>query len=163
MKKKSMNVMREIISGYSARSFFLVPLMMCAAVAYLVPALSQDQASKVEVQKAPAKQTNEVSGSKLFHSYCAVCHGRDGRGNGPAAPALKIAPADLTLLAKRNGGKFPADHVMHVLFFESEYAVHGSKDMPIWGPIFRRMSPDWNLGRLRAYNLTEYLKSIQSK
>ncbi len=158
-----MNITRESRSGDAARSSFLVALVMCAAIAYHILALSQDQASKVEIQKVPARDTNEISGSKLFHSYCAVCHGRDGRGKGPAAPALKTAPADLTLLAKRNGGKFPADHVMHVLFFESEYAVHGSKDMPIWGSIFRSMSLDHDLARLRAFNLTEYLKSIQSK
>ena len=143
--------------------FLLVPVILCAAIAVLAPARAQDQASKLKVQKVPVQQTNEVSGSELFHSYCAVCHGQDGKGTGPAASALKTVPANLTLLAKNNGGKFPADHVKHVLSTNSEYAVHGSPDMPIWGPIFRRMGADQNPGYLRAQNLTEYLKSIQEK
>jgi len=154
--------MLKRISGCPAKCL-LVLMIWCATFAFLTPARSQDQASKPKVQKVPVQQTNEVSGSQLFHSYCAVCHGQDGKGNGPAAAALKSAPANLTLLTKNNGGKFPADHVKHILSTNSEYAVHGSPDMPIWGPIFRRMGSDQNLGYLRAQNLTEYIRSIQEK
>jgi mono/diheme cytochrome c family protein len=155
--------MRERFTTYTARNFFLALLLMCAAIAFIMPALSQEQAPKVKVEKVPARQTEAVSGSKLFHSYCATCHGQDGKGHGPAAPALKTAPTDLTLLAKNSGGTFPNLHVLHVLNSEQEYAAHGSKDMPIWGPIFRSMGANRDLGRLRAYNVTEYLKSIQAK
>ncbi len=50
-----------------------------------------------------------VRGPDLYHAHCAACHGSDGKGNGPAAAALKTKPADLTVLAKNNGGKFPTE------------------------------------------------------
>jgi mono/diheme cytochrome c family protein len=150
-------------SRFTGKGLLPILLILYAGIASFVPAQSPDQASKVKVEKVPARPTSEVSGSNLYHSYCATCHGQDGKGNGPAAPALKTTPTDLTLLAKNNGGKFPVDHVMNVLSNNSEYAVHGSKDMPIWGPIFRRLGADQSLGNLRARNVTKYLESIQAK
>jgi len=154
--------MREKTRSHKVASAFLGLLIVCGALAVLQPSLSQEQA-KTPAKKAPAEQTSAVSGPELFHSYCASCHGQNGKGNGPAVQALKTAPPDLTRLSKKNGGQFPAEHVMNVLSNESEYPVHGSKDMPIWGPIFRKLGADQSLGRLRAHNVTDYLKSIQEK
>jgi mono/diheme cytochrome c family protein len=126
-----------------------------------MPAFSQEQASTAKLEKVPIRESGEVSGSKLFHSYCASCHGQDGRGDGPAAPSLKSPPPDLRLLARKTGGKFPADHVLTILANEPDFPTHGSKEIP-WGPIFR-VGTDRKLGKLRAYNVTEYLKSIQLK
>jgi mono/diheme cytochrome c family protein len=36
-------------------------------------------------------------GQRLYAQRCAVCHGPDGRGNGPAAPSLIPRPRDFTL------------------------------------------------------------------
>jgi cytochrome c553 len=74
-------------------------------------------ASKTEIKKAPIKQTNAASGKEMFVQYCTACHGTDGKGNGPAAPAMKVSPADLTQLAKKNGGKYPSNQVAAVLKF----------------------------------------------
>jgi mono/diheme cytochrome c family protein len=35
-------------------------------------------------------------GAQLYQTYCLMCHGADGRGQGPAAKGLPHAPADLT-------------------------------------------------------------------
>jgi mono/diheme cytochrome c family protein len=136
-----------------------------AGLAILAPLLagSQDQTkSNVEVKTVPAQYNNVVDGAQLFHNYCATCHGMAGKGNGPAALALKTPPADLTVLAKDNNGKFPDLKVQYILENGTALSAHGSKDMPIWGPIFRNMGPDY-VGRLRKVNLTDYLKSIQEK
>ncbi|HEV2495716.1 MAG TPA: cytochrome c [Terriglobia bacterium] len=140
----------------------MLPLTVLCAVAFLLPLKSQEQNPAVKIRKVPAQQTHEVAGDKLFQTYCAVCHGKDEKGNGPAAPALKTAPPDLTLLAKNNNGTFPDSRIFHILS-NPQQAVHGSKDMPIWGPIFRGMSSTTSTAQLRASNLTEYLKSIQAK
>ena len=52
---------------------------------------------------------HSVEGPDLFRAYCAPCHGLDAKGHGPAAAALKARVADLTVLAKNNGGEFPSN------------------------------------------------------
>jgi mono/diheme cytochrome c family protein len=155
--------MYQKILDCTLRSIVPLSLILFAGFALLMPGRSEEQTPKLSAKKIPVNESGEVSGSRLFHSYCATCHGPDGKGNGPAAPALKTAPPDLTILAKKNGNKFPAEHVMSVLANESDFPIHGSKEMPIWGPIFRRMGADQDLGRLRAHNVTEYLKAIQQR
>lgn len=147
---------------HRARSFSRLLTSMCVVISSFLPLESQEQKPTVSMRKSPAVQNNEVGGPKLFQNYCAVCHGRDAKGNGPAAPALKTAPADLTLLSKNNGGKFPDSRVFNILTNPEELA-HGSKDMPIWGPIFRSLGPNPAAAHLRATNLKDYLKSIQAK
>ena len=97
-------------------------------------------------------------------NYCAVCHGRNGKGGGPAADALKVAPANLTLLSQKNNGKFPANHVTSILRGEASLSAHGSQEMPVWGPIFWKMSHG-NAGEVqqRIANLSKYIESLQVK
>ena len=142
-------------------------LVLCLAGVFAGTSRSQDQARpNVEIKKVPARPTTMVQGEVLYKSHCATCHGPAGKGNGPAASALKAAPPDLTLLAKSNDGKFPDLKIMRVLESGTDLTAHGSKDMPIWGPIFRSMGPaaaGGQVGHLREVNLTDYLKSIQKK
>jgi mono/diheme cytochrome c family protein len=112
---------------------------------------------------AAAHDTSMTKGPDLYQRYCAVCHGKDGKGGGPAAAALKASPTDLTQLAKSNGGKFPLGAVRQSLGGGSSTPAHGSEEMPIWGPVFRAMSPDENIAKLRVDNLLRYLESIQQK
>jgi mono/diheme cytochrome c family protein len=112
----------------------------------------------------PAEKTSPVDGKQMYISYCAPCHGTDGRGHGPVAPELKRQPIDLTVLSKNHGGQFPANHVKSVLEYGSEIPAHGNSMMPIWGPVFGRMGqglPDQRL--LRISNLSHYLETIQTK
>ena len=64
--------------------------------------------SKTVIQHVPITSTSPVSGKEMYTAYCAVCHGTDGKGGGPAASALKVPPTDLTQLSKNNGDKYPA-------------------------------------------------------
>lgn len=125
------------------------------------------QQSQTQIKKVPIQKTSPASGAEMFKQYCAACHGPNGKGDGPAASALKIPPPDLTLLAKRNGGKFPETHVVAILQNGvQESKAHGSKDMPIWGPLFGSITSENTVDapavKLRISNLTEYLKSMQS-
>ncbi len=121
------------------------------------------QAAKPKLDVAAAHDTNLTKGADLYQRYCAVCHGKDAKGGGPAAAALKASPTDLTQLAKNNGGKFPLGSVRQLLGGGSSTPAHGSADMPIWGPVFRAMNPDENIAKLRVDNLLRYLESIQQK
>jgi mono/diheme cytochrome c family protein len=100
----------------------------------------------------------------MFMTYCVACHGKDGKGGGPAAAALKRTPSDLTTLAARNGGKFPELRVYAAIHGDGEVVAHGSKEMPVWGEVFQSMSRDSGAGKqMRVANLTAYIKSIQAK
>jgi cytochrome c len=80
----------------------------------------------------PVSKTSPTSGKQMFTSYCAPCHGMDGKGHGPAAAALKMQPVDLTGLSRSNHGRFPDTHVAAVMQFGSEVQAHGSAEMPVW-------------------------------
>jgi len=79
--------------------------------------------------------------------------------------ALKQEVPDLTRLAQGNGGAFPAIHVRTIIMFGAGdlLPAHGSKAMPIWGPIFHEIEFDRDLGNVRLENVTKYLESIQRK
>src|SRR6266567_3611908 len=130
--------------------------------AFLVMCSLGAGAQEQEIKHAPAKPTSAASGKEMFASYCAVCHGRYGKGGGPAASALKVAPADLTVLSQKNGGKFPSAHVASVLGGETDLSAHGNKEMPVWGPVFRGMSHG-NTGEVqqRIANLTKFIETLQ--
>jgi mono/diheme cytochrome c family protein len=122
------------------------------------------QASKPEVRKVAPAYTDPSSGKQMYMAYCASCHGADGKGNGPAAPALKTPATDLTQIAAKNGGTFPEAHIMQIIKGDSMTAAHGNKDMPVWGPVFLQMGGnDTAQVQLRIRNLTRYLASIQAK
>jgi mono/diheme cytochrome c family protein len=102
------------------------------------------------------------SGKLMYQQYCATCHGADAKGTGPMASFLKTRPSDLTLLTKRHGGKFPKEYVRSVLEFGPGPFVHGSSDMPTWGPIFRYFDKQNERAvQQRIMNLCNYLTSLQ--
>ncbi|MGA7294817.1 MAG: c-type cytochrome [Terriglobales bacterium] len=109
--------------------------------------------------------TRPLDGAGIFRTYCAACHGRDGRGNGPVSKALKQEVPDLTTLSQRNGNAFPAIHVRTIIMFGNDdlLPAHGSKEMPIWGPIFHEIEFDQDLGNVRLENVIKYLESTQRK
>jgi mono/diheme cytochrome c family protein len=119
-------------------------------------------AQNKEQQPSPIRP---VEGANIFQDFCAACHGQDGRGKGPVSPNLRKAVPDLTRLSRQNGGKFPATHVRNTLMFGGDQppAAHGSKVMPIWGPIFHQIEFDQDLGNVRLENVVKYLESIQRK
>ncbi|HYM07723.1 MAG TPA: c-type cytochrome [Terriglobales bacterium] len=105
------------------------------------------------------------SGKVMFKQYCASCHGIDAKGQGPLATMLKVPPANLTTLAKRHEGKFPYDYVADVLRFgPGPTVLHGSSDMPTWGPIFEYLDKnDEDAVKQRIKNLCNYLASLQDE
>jgi mono/diheme cytochrome c family protein len=121
-------------------------------------------AQQKEIKHVRASQTSAASGKEMYISYCAVCHGKDAKGGGPAADALKVPPSDLTLLAQKNDGKYPYDRVTSVLRGQANLAAHGNEEMPVWGHIFWKMSGGHE-GEvsLRVTNLNKYLESLQAK
>jgi mono/diheme cytochrome c family protein len=120
-------------------------------------------------QKEPQSPETErlidsIQGPALYATYCAVCHGEGGKGDGPMAKSLKTSPPDLTRLAARNRGKFPMERVQKIIASKEQVpAGHGTREMPVWGPIFSQIVWDQDLGQIRVYNLAKYIEKIQAK
>ena len=117
-----------------------------------------------QIKKSPVNETSPASGKEMYLQYCASCHGKEGKGDGPAVSALKVAPSNLTTLSARNNGAFPEIKVSRTIEGSDDLAAHGSRDMPTWGQVFHQMEGDGAAtGKLRVANLTAYLKSLQGK
>jgi mono/diheme cytochrome c family protein len=104
-----------------------------------------------------------VKGPDLFRAHCVACHGEDASGQGPLASALKTKVPDLRSLAKNNKGESRLDLVRQTIIGEDVLVSHGSREMPIWGPIFHQIESDQDFGNVRVENLVKYLQSIQQK
>jgi len=143
------------------QALLLVSGALCCGTIAVFGAQSQS-AAKAPAAQEPPPLIRSVKGPDIFRAYCASCHGKDAKGNGPAAVALKPKVPDLTRLAINNGGKFPEDRVRKTIMGDDALAAHGSREMPVWGPVFHQIENDTDWGNVRLANLTQYLKSIQS-
>lgn len=151
----------------SLKKVRVVGCLGCLTLATLGIALAVAKPQEGQVKPQPGKQTEpligSLKGSDLFRAYCAPCHGDDGKGDGPVAAALNTKPTDLTTIASRNGGVFPAERVGKIVAGDNLVLAHGSREMPIWGPIFHQVEWDRDLGNVRLQNVVKYVESIQRK
>ena len=134
---------------------FLISTVGCALLSMAATAVAQQ---KVDL------------GKREYESKCAVCHGKDAKGGGPYSAELKRSPPDLTTLARRNAGAFPAPRLYDVI--EGSGAGHGTREMPVWGLDYTTQAveqlPDlpYNQAqfvRTRIMALLEYLNQLQQK
>jgi len=137
-------------------------IVCCMFGASLAIAFAQNAATPT-VKIVPVTSTPASSGKDMYVNYCAACHGKEGKGDGPAAPALKTPPTDLTMLATRNGGKFPEDRVFYSIA-GGVVPAHGSEEMPVWGSVLKSLNAgSGNMLHLRLTNLTYYIRDLQKK
>ena len=136
-------------------------VVVCTAGVAVVAQAPGTQKQAPKVERASTVPITSIEGRDNFLAYCAVCHGKDGKGHGPAAPAMKVPVPDLTTIAKRNSDKFSPADVRYVITGTGKQSTpaHGVEEMPIWGDVFR--FEDRGQTILRINNLVKYLKSIQ--
>jgi Cytochrome C oxidase, cbb3-type, subunit III len=84
-----------------------------------------------------AQQPTDI-GKREYVTSCAVCHGENGKGDGPLVEWLKKPAADLTKIQKNNTGVFPFDRIYEVIDGREAVSAHGRRDMPVWGDIYNR-------------------------
>jgi mono/diheme cytochrome c family protein len=129
---------------------------------FLLPAILLWATQKQDQTTSPMR--NPLDGTEIFRHYCTSCHGVDGRGHGPASVALKHGAPDLTRIAQRNGGTFPFRRVKEIIEGkESGPQAHGSREMPVWGPIFHEVESDMDLGEVRLDAVTKTIEAMQQK
>lgn len=111
-------------------------------------------------------------GKMEYDLQCGICHGADAKGNGFLGASLKVVPPDLTVLAKNNGGVFPADRISNVIDGRAQIASHGPRDMPIWGTRYAVNAAEHFFDvpydqeayiRAHVLLLVDYLNRIQQK
>lgn len=112
-------------------------------------------------QHDPGRLIQSLNGADIYRAHCASCHGVSGKGDGPVAPALNTTLPDLSTIAQRSGGVFPVGRVRKIITGDELILGHGSREMPIWGPVFHQIQEDRDYGEVRLQNVTDYLKSIQ--
>ncbi len=117
------------------------------------------------MRPASAEELSGLTGAQLFRQYCASCHGKGGEGDGPVAPFFKLLPPDLTLIAKRSGGTYPAERVRRIVDGRAYLTSHGTREMPVWGLVFPMAADGPEAGTQVAETsialLVEYLRTIQ--
>ena len=156
--------MRKAIGG--SRLVVITGVAVLVSCGLWVPLLRSQSKGPDPAKPDPTKMDliESISGPALYKAYCAVCHGSDGKGGGPMANSLKIKAPDLTRISIRNGGKFPAKRVQHIILSDQALAEsHGPREMPVWGPLFSQIGWDQDLGRVRADNLAKTLEDMQAK
>lgn len=140
----------------------LSPVFTLVALLFVLSISPGQNSSGTPSQNIPAHIP--LDGARIFQQHCASCHGADGRGHGPASVALKQSLQDLTLASQRNDGKFPYQRVKEIIEGKpSALPAHGSREMPLWGPIFHQVEADQDWGEVRLDAVTKYLESIQQK
>jgi nucleotide-binding universal stress UspA family protein/mono/diheme cytochrome c family protein len=139
-----------------------VAALILAAGLMLFPFAVPPAAAQDAVTPQPA-MTQQVPGSELYRTYCATCHGTAARGDGPLASSMTRKPADLTEIAKRNGGLFPSELVFRTIDGKRPVRGHGGADMPVWGDAFARSRDGGDPATVKRMidSLVDYLESIQ--
>jgi mono/diheme cytochrome c family protein len=119
-----------VIGAYRVKSWR--PLLLAAGAVFLVVGLYKALAAMTidayptTYARSPVGSTADSirRGHELFAVHCAPCHGRAGRGDGPAGAGLLQRPADLT-------ASHTADHTPGDLFW---WITHGlGLAMPAFG------------------------------
>lgn len=137
-------------------------LRLKALLILTVLAVATAAGAAEKVKYVPVRLSRTIDGAELYREHCAVCHGADAKGNGPAAVALKKAPADLTAIAAQNGGKFP-DLAVKRKIKGDDIVEHGTEQMPVWGKLFAPEGHQDTDAQLRIYALVRYLDKLQAR
>ena len=124
---------------------------------------------EVVIREVPLRweQVARKDGNEIFSNLCAVCHGAEGKGDGPAVSALEKAVPDLTALATNNDGVYPYEYVENVIFGKSRVIAHGTIDMPVWGEHFMYLRSGVRMIPRKSYawelidRLNKHVESIQ--
>jgi putative copper resistance protein D len=83
---------------YRGMTASLVALVVCGVIGAIAlrPGIVTAYPTTYYASTQPYSAPSVARGAPLFMANCTVCHGADGRGDGPLAGKLPVRPADLT-------------------------------------------------------------------
>ena len=122
--------------------------------------VSVAMAQPKQIKMEPVRPTMAQTGAEFFSEFCAVCHGPDGKGGGPAAGALKAKPTDLTQIKRQHNNKFPTIDVRSSIT-SGAVAAHGTSEMPMWGDAFKSISANQSAAEIRINNIVSFIEKMQ--
>lgn len=132
--------------------------MFSVAVALLAMAFASGCTDR---DNPTASERTLPSGQQLFVDNCASCHGIDGRGDGPLAAQLRVAPVNLRLLTQDNDGKYPSRRVQRSIDGRGMLLAHGLPEMPIWGAEWKRQGLSEAQVGARTITIASYIRTLQ--
>jgi nucleotide-binding universal stress UspA family protein/mono/diheme cytochrome c family protein len=152
---------KEANKGVAAAAASLI----LAAALLFTPSLTATAWAQEDARTPQPQLKQAVAGGELFRTYCATCHGTAARGDGPLASSMTRKPADLTEIARRNGGVFPTELVYRTIDGKNPVRGHGGPDMPVWGDAFARSRDGGDPAKVKQLiqSLVDFLESIQSR
>ena len=123
--------------------------------------------------QAGAAESTDI-GKYEFDTYCALCHGKTGKGDGPFGGLVTKKVPDLTVLSRNNGGVFPFDRTYGIVSGAADLPAHGTREMPIWGDHYaekatRDLGPFYQQSDVSSYvrgkilALIGYISTLQVK
>jgi mono/diheme cytochrome c family protein len=99
----------------------------------------------------PGKHVSLLAGRDIYNTFCWMCHGSKGDGEGPAAKNLVgVKPRDFTSKDFIIEGR--EEEVYRTIFMGAAKAFHGSPYMPEWRTA---------LSRQQIQDVMEYLKTFK--
>jgi hypothetical protein len=132
----------------NSRSWVRLGCVFSVAASMLIGTMSVTKAQGAEIGKFE------------YLNSCASCHGTTGKGDGPVVKSLIKPPTDLTRLSETNSGVFPFARVYDVIDGRFELATHGTRDMPVWGEVYKRSWAQGQNGTLPYLASKEVIESI---
>lgn len=148
-------MLKNLIGGSClsfARSTFAAAIAL-AAMAFVSGCSDRDSPT--------ASEAVRPSGRQLFFDHCASCHGTEGRGDGPLATELRVAPTNLRLLAQENDGRFPSRRLQRAIDGRGMPTAHGLPEMPVWGAVWKRQGLSEMQLSAQIISITSYISTLQ--
>jgi hypothetical protein len=81
------------------------------------------------------------------------------------AATLSVNVPNLRTLSQRNQGQFPTDAVASYIDGRNLPIAHGTRNMPVWGPVFDttgRLIAGGETSAQRIQRVIEYLRELQA-
>jgi mono/diheme cytochrome c family protein len=151
------------MGNFATRLASVVALVALATATMTISIAAQGPGGSTAPISIEATLPPTFSGATLFDDYCKTCHGVRGTGDGPLAKLLRKPPANLTLLARKNGGEFSAEMVARIIDGRKPLSGHGGGDMPVWGEAFANTAEGAEATPRKIAALVNYLESIQQR